>query len=151
MSAYVTLKSYRGRVESYVREYRDHPVIRKLSTNKPITETELNALEDIFFNSDLVGTKQEYVDTYGDKPLGVFIRENVVAAQAAFADFIQTGSLSADQMTFINTIIRYLTKNGMIDKKMLFEAPFTNLRQDGVVGLFDEWQCGGSNGAVEAA
>jgi len=142
MPAYVTLKSYRDRVESYVREHRDHLVIRKLSTNKPITETEMNALEDILFNSDLVGTKQDYVDTYGDKPLGAFIREivglDVVAAQAAFADFIQTGSLSADQMTFINTIISYLTKNGMIDKKMLFEAPFTNLHQDGVVGLFDD-------------
>ena len=94
------------------------------------------------FDGSIVGTKQDYIDTYGDKPLGVFIRNivgmNQSAAQDAFADFIQAGSLSADQMVFINTIITYLTKNGTIDKAMLFEPPFTNLHQDGVIGLFEE-------------
>ena len=140
--AYGKLQSYKDRVESYVRQHSDHLVIRKLKTNKPITETEINTLEGILFDSATVGTKQDYIDTYGNKPLGVFIRSIVgmdqSAAQDAFADFIQAGSLSADQMTFINTIITYLTKNGTIDKAMLFEPPFTNLHQDGVIGLFEE-------------
>jgi len=51
---------------------------------------------------------------------------DATAAQDAFADFIQTGSLRGDQMTFINKIVSYLTKNGMIDKRMLLEPPFTN-------------------------
>jgi len=38
------------------------------------------------------------------------------AAQEAFADFISAGNLRADQMTFINNIISYLTTNGTIDK-----------------------------------
>lgn len=89
-----------------------------------------------------MGTKQDYIDTFGDKPLGVFIRSIVgmdqSAAQDAFADFIQAGSLRADQMAFINTIITYLTKNGMIDKSMLFEPPFTNIHDQGLLGVFDE-------------
>tara|TARA_R110002050_G_scaffold1244_4_gene8590 strand:+ start:22383 stop:25844 length:3462 start_codon:yes stop_codon:yes gene_type:complete len=140
--SYGKLQSYKDRVESYVRQHSDHLVIHKLKTNKPITETEINTLEGILFDGKTVGTKQDYIDTYGDKPLGVFIRSIVgmdkSAAQAAFADFIQAGTLRADQMTFINTIISYLTKNGTIDKAMLFEPPFTNLHQDGVIGLFDE-------------
>ena len=44
----------------------------------------------------------------------------------------------AVQMTFINNIISYLTKNGMIDKAMLFEPPFTNIHQDGLIGVFDD-------------
>jgi type I restriction enzyme R subunit len=142
MPAYGRLQSYKDRVESYVRTHSNHLVIQKLKTNKPITETEINALETILFDGATIGTKQDYIDNYGDKPLGVFIRSivgiEVTAAQAAFAEFIQTGSLQADQMTFINNIISYLTKNGMIDKAMLFQPPFTNIHQDGLIGIFDD-------------
>lgn len=140
--AYGRLQSYKDRVESYVRDHSNHLVIQKLKTNKPITETEVNALESILFDGAIVGTKQEYVETFGDKPLGVFIRSivglDVNAAQEVFAEFIQVGNLKADQMTFINNIINYLTKNGMIDKEMLFEPPFTNIHQDGLIGVFDD-------------
>jgi len=142
MPAYGRLQSYKDRVESYVREHSSHLVIHKLKTNKPITETEVNALETILFDGNTVGTKQDYIETYGDKPLGVFIR-NIVglemsAAQEAFAEFIQAGNLKADQMTFINNIISYLTKNGVIDRAMLFEPPFTNIHQNGLIGVFDD-------------
>jgi type I restriction enzyme, R subunit len=140
--AYGRLQSYKDRVESYVRSHKDHLVIQKLKSNKSITDTEINALENILFDGKTVGTKQDYIDNYGDKPLGVFIRSIVgldaMAAQDAFADFIQTGYLRADQMTFINNIISYLTKNGTIEEGMLFEPPFTNLHQDGLVGMFDD-------------
>jgi len=141
---YTALKSYKDRVESYVRKHNDHLVIRKLKTNKPITETEINELEQILFDGKTVGTKQDYVDTYGEKPLGEFVRSivglDVNAAQEVFAEFIQAGSLRADQMTFINNIINYLTKNGMIEKKMLFEPPFTNIHDQGLFGVFDDAQ-----------
>jgi len=140
--AYGRLQSYQDRVESYVRNHKDHLVIQKLKTNKPITETEIAALENILFDGETVGSKQDYINTYGDKPLGEFIRGivglDLTAAQEAFAEFIQAGSLRADQMTFINSIISYLTKNGMIDKEMLFNPPFTNQHQDGLVGVFDD-------------
>lgn len=50
------------------------------------------------------------------------------------------GTLSGDQMTFVNTIITYLTKNGMIDEAMLFKPPFTNIHDQGLLGLFDNAQ-----------
>jgi len=140
--SYGQLQSYKDRVESYVRQHSDHLVINKLKTNKPITETELNELERILFDGSIVGTKQEYIDSYGDKPLGEFIRGivglDITAAQDAFSDFIQAGTLRADQMTFITTIITYLTKNGVIDKGMLFESPFTNIHDQGLLGVFDD-------------
>ncbi len=140
--AYGRLQSYKDRVESYVRDHSNHLVIQKLKTNKPITETEVNALESILFDGASIGTKQDYIENYGDKPLGVFIRSivglEVNAAQEVFAEFIQTGNLKADQMTFINNIINYLTRNGMIDQGMLFEPPFTNIHQDGLIGVFDD-------------
>ena len=41
-------------------------------------------------------------------------------------------------MTFINTIISYLSKNGTIDKAMLYEPPFTDLNDQGISGVFNE-------------
>ena len=111
-------------------------------SNKPITETDLQTLEGILFNGKTVGTKQEYIENYGEKPLGEFIRSivglDVAAAQAAFAEFIQAGNLRADQMTFINNIISYLTVNGTIDKRMLFQSPFTDVHDQGLLGVFDD-------------
>jgi type I restriction enzyme R subunit len=136
--SYSNLQAYKDRVESYVRNHKDHLVIHKLKTNKPITETELAALENILFDNETIGTKQDYIKSYGDKPLGEFIRSIVgldaTAVQAAFAEFIQTGHLRADQMTFIS----YLTQNGTIDKKMLFESPFTHIHDQGLFGVFDD-------------
>lgn len=140
--AYGKLQSYQDRVSSYVRRNNDHLVIAKLKKNIPITETDIKALESILFDGKTIGTKQDYIDHYGDKPLGEFIRGivglDIATAQEAFASFIQAGNLSADQMTFINTIINYLNKNGVIEKKMLFEPPFTHQHDQGLLGIFDD-------------
>jgi type I restriction enzyme R subunit len=50
---------------------------------------------------------------------------------------LQVGNLRADQMTFVKTIMSYLTKNGTIDKTMLYEPPFTDLNDQGISGVFD--------------
>ena len=55
-----------------------------------------------------------------------------------FADFLQVGELKADQMRFINTIISYLSKNGIIDKSMFYEPPFTDQNDQGIDGVFDD-------------
>ena len=60
------------------------------------------------------------------------------AAQDAFSNFIQSENLSGNQITFVDTIISYLTKNGTIDKSMLFEPPFTNINDQGLLGFFDD-------------
>ncbi|OED43455.1 restriction endonuclease [Chromatiales bacterium (ex Bugula neritina AB1)] len=140
--AYGRLQSYQDRVASYVRKNSNHLVIQKLKTNKPITQTDLVALESILFDEQEAGSKQDYIEHYGDRPLGEFVRSivglDISAAQEAFAEFIQAGNLRADQMTFINSIIDYLNKNGVIEKKMLFEPPFTHQHDQGLLGVFDD-------------
>jgi type I restriction enzyme R subunit len=138
---YVSLQSYKDRVESYIRKNKNHLTIHKLSHNIPITQAELNVLEKILFTESVAGTKQQFVQQFGEKPLGAFIRSITGLEQAtlndAFSDFLQVGHLKADQMTFIKTIISYLSKNGTIDKTMLYESPFTDLNDQGISGVFD--------------
>lgn len=140
---YQTLQSYKDRVEKYLRENRDHLVIYKITHNQVITAAELNQLEEILFDGENCGTREDYTAYCGDQPLGVFVRSilglDIEAANALFADFLIAGNLRADQITFINNIIKFLTVNGKIDKKMLFDAPpFNNEHQDGLIGLFDD-------------
>jgi type I restriction enzyme, R subunit len=133
---------YRKRVEKFIRENRFHITISKLSTNQPITPAELKALEDMLFDGGERGTKEDFVKEFGEEPLGVFIRSilglDVKAAQAAFSEFLQAGNLNASQLNFIQTIISYLTKNGTVDPAMLFESPFTDINDQGLIGVFDD-------------
>ncbi len=137
---------YKKRVESFIRENKHQLTISKLSTNQPITVEELRQLEDILFDGEERGSKEDFKEEYGEQPLGEFVRSilglDVEAAHQAFADFLQVGNLRADQMTFINNIITYLSKNGTIDKKMLFEPPFTNVNDQGLLGVFDDADAG---------
>jgi type I restriction enzyme R subunit len=136
------LRSYRDRVESYIRKNKHHITIRKLRSNEPITAGELQALETMLFDGEERGSKTDYVKEYGDQPLGVFIRSivglDIEAANQAFSAFLQAGNLRADQMTFVNNIITYLEKNGVIEPGMLFEPPFTDINDQGLLGVFDE-------------
>jgi len=140
-TSYENLQSYKDRVESYIRKNQDHLTINKLRNNIPITKQELNSIEEMLFIESVAGTKQQFVDHYGEKPLGEFIRSIIGLEQAAvneaFAGFLQVGELKADQMTFINTIISYLSKNGTIDKSMFYESPFTDQNDQSIDGVFD--------------
>lgn len=138
------LEPYRRRVERYLNDHKDHLVISKIKTNQPITEAELVQLQDIFFNADEVGSRDEFEKEGKGKKLGVFIRELIGldkgAVQSAFAEFIQAQNLNAEQIKFMDLIIGYLTKNGVIDKSILFESPFKDLNDNGPFGLFDDAQ-----------
>ncbi len=87
------------------------------------------------------GTKEQVIQESGARPLGAFIRSITGVDQAvlneAFADFLQVGNLKADQMTFVKTIISYLSKNGTIDKTMLYEQPFTDINSEGIDKVFN--------------
>ncbi len=142
---YTSMQSYKDRVESFIRKNKDYLVIHKIRNNIQVTYEEINLLEKLLFEGNL-GTKADYQKEYGDLPLGKFIRSllglDKATSNQLFADFIQTGNLSADQITFINNIINFLTKNGTINKEMLFEPPFTNINDQGITGVFDDVQVG---------
>lgn len=140
---YVQLKSYKDRVEAYLRNHKDHLVIHKITHNIPITSEELKQLEEILFDQQTCGTREEYIQEYGEQPLGRFIRSilglDIEAANRVFSEFLSKGSLRSEQMIFIQNIISFLNKNGTIEKAMLFEEPpFTDQHQDGIIGLFDD-------------
>jgi type I restriction enzyme R subunit len=139
---YILSENYKQRVERYIRENEHNPVIQKLKQNIPISQSELQTLENMLFDGKERGSKDDFVKSYGQQPLGKFIRSIVGmdtnAAKEAFSEFLNAGNLSADQIRFVDMIIDYLSDKGVIDAEKLFDVPFTNFHTEGIAGLFDE-------------
>jgi type I restriction enzyme R subunit len=62
---------------------------------------------------------------------------DIQAAKLAFGEILSEQTLNAQQIRFIDAIINFLNVKGIIEPKMLFEAPFTDINLEGVAGLFD--------------
>ena len=123
------LKNYKAKAEFYVRQHMDNATIAKLKSNIPLTEDDVKVLENILWSE--IGTKQDYVAEYGQKPLGEFVREivglDMNAAKEAFAKYLNDTSLDSRQIYFVNQIVEYIVRNGMMkDLSVLQEAPFTD-------------------------
>lgn len=126
-----------------IRDHETNITIHKLKTNKPITEADIAALESILFSDEGPGSKEDYLDTYGtEQPLGKLVRQVVVldmnAAKQAFNEFLSDGNFTADQITFINQIVDHLVHNGMMEPNELFNSPFSDLHDQGVIGMFQD-------------
>jgi len=133
------LKNYKAKAEFYVRQHKDHLVIAKLRSNKPLTKVDVESLERILWSE--VGTKEDYVAEYGQKPLGEFVREivgmDMNAAKEAFAAFLNDSSLDSRQIYFVNQIVEYIVHNGvMTDMSVLQEPPFTD--KGSIVDVFKD-------------
>jgi type I restriction enzyme R subunit len=61
-----------------------------------------------------------------------------VAAKRAFDEFIEGRKLSAHQHEFVDMMIEHLTARGVMDPRLLYESPFTDVSPLGVAGLFGE-------------
>ena len=123
------LKNYKAKAEFYIRQHQDEAAIAKLKSNVPLSAEDVKALERILWSE--VGSKKDYEAEYGEKPLGEFVREivglDMAAAKAAFAEYLNDVNLDADQIYFVNQIIEYIVRNGVMkDMSVLQEAPFSD-------------------------
>ena len=123
------LKNYKAKAEFYIRQHQDETAIAKLKGNVPLSADDVKALERILWSE--VGSKKDYEAEYGEKPLGEFVREivglDMAAAKAAFAEYLDDVNLDTDQIYFVNQIIEYIVRNGVMkDMSVLQEPPFTD-------------------------
>lgn len=144
---YEAMEAYKFRVEHFLKEHINHLTISKLRTNKPLTNAELNELERLIFEQGTLGTKEKFQKAFGeDHPISFFVRKIVgldsSAAKQEFSELLGTIPISATQIKFINKLIDHLTVNGIIEKAMLVQPPFTDINDKGVFGVFNDDQVG---------
>jgi type I restriction enzyme R subunit len=138
---YIGLDTYNKRVASFIRKHENYLAISKIKTNQPISTDELEQIKTLLFEEEPEAA--EHLDEIlKGRDFIAFIRSiiglDAVAAKALFAEFINRPGITAPQMTFMDTLINYLTNNGTIDRSMLFDRPFTDINQQGVSGVFKD-------------
>lgn len=110
--------------------------------NKPLTPLDIRELERMLDEASEIGGKATFNHAFGrETSLGSLIRGLVgldeSAAQAAFAEFLKDGGYNATQIHFVNQVIAYLTSEGLMDPRLLFDSPpFTDSHSSGVAGVF---------------
>lgn len=139
LTPYIRLPIYQERVASFIRKHSNVLVINKIKTNQPISVDELEQIRNLLFEED-ADTAAHLDQVLNGKSFVSFIRSiigvDATTAKELFAEFINRPNVTAEQMTFMNKLIDFLTKNGSIDPEMLFDRPFTDINQDGVSGVF---------------
>lgn len=117
--------------------------IAKLKRNTPLTESDLESLESMLFDSTEVESREQFEQVFGKNlSLKLLIRKLVGldrnAAKQAFSQYLEGSSLSANQIRFVENIIDYLTQNGVMDPGQLYEPPFTEAHPEGLDGVFGD-------------
>ncbi|PQD94385.1 DEAD/DEAH box helicase [Pradoshia eiseniae] len=125
------LQSYRKKVEHYLKEHQheDTLAIYKLRNNKHLTKQDVEYLEHILWTE--LGSREQYEKDFGDTPITKLVRKIVgldrQAAVEAFSKFLSEENLNLQQTKFVELIIDYVVKNGMLERQALQQDPFTTL------------------------
>ena len=134
------LERFRQKARVFLGGHEDHVTIRKLRTDRQLTESDLSELERMLLEAG-VGSEEELrraaEESHG---LGLFIRSLVgldrEAAKQALAGFMDGKALGGNQIEFLNLVIDHLTRQGFMPVERLYETPFTFLDSQGVEGVF---------------
>lgn len=134
---------YKKKMMSFLKANENHIVLHKLKHNVPITETDIQDLERLLFETGEVGTREDFEQAFGrQEHLGLFIRSIVgldrEAAKKAFSDYLNEHRFNSIQIQFVNLIIDYLSQNGAIEPAKLYEAPYTDFNTSGLDGVFQD-------------
>ena len=131
--------AFRLKVRQFLHQHDDHITMMKLKRNDQLTASDLAELERIFLDEG-IAADDDMEGIREDGGLGIFIRSLVGldrgAAKQALDEFTDGKNLSPNQIEFVDLIIDYLTERGVIDPRVLYESPFTDIDDQGVGGVF---------------
>ncbi len=131
------LRSYREKVEYYLKEHLHQTAVYKLYHNQELTETDVESLQEIFWKK--LGSKEQYEREFASKSVTRLVREIVgldrKTAIEAFSQFLTNQSLNSNQIEFIKLIVDYIIKNGYLEKEKLQKEPFKSFGS--LVQLFE--------------
>lgn len=137
----VNVAQYRKKVESFLKENLRDEVIVKIRTAKPITPQDLARLEELFFEAEALESRETFERAYGKQEnLGLFVRQltgmDRRSAEAAFASYLNGKAFSADQIEFVKFLVEHFARSGVVDPKLLYDRPYTDLEECGLDGMF---------------
>jgi type I restriction enzyme R subunit len=131
-TSYVTFTSadYKRRMENLIYQHRNDLVIQKIRSAQPITVEETHWLNEIFFKESKIEDKEAYLKVLEGRPLTELVRRSLgldqEAANAIFNNFAKQHNATTEQFSVLELIINSYISNGIVEKDMLYESPFTD-------------------------
>lgn len=130
---------FKMKARRFIDDHKDHITLIKLHRGDQLTAQDIAELERILLENG-VADADTMAAIQADGGIGQFLRSltglDRAAAKQAFGDFLSSRNLTADQIEFIDMILASLTENGVIDPKLFYESPFTDIDAMGIVGVF---------------
>ncbi|ACB76285.1 DEAD/DEAH box helicase family protein [Opitutus terrae] len=137
-------EKFREKVRAFLRAHQSHLTIQKLRMNEPLTAVDLAELERVLAESGVATPEQWETAKAASDGLGLFVRSLVgldrEAAKQALNAFTAGKILTANQLEFVNMVVDQLTERGVVEPKLLYESPFTDVNAQGPDGVFDSSQ-----------
>jgi type I restriction enzyme R subunit len=134
------MDAFRRKARVFLKPHENHIAVLKVKRNEPLTPIDLKELERIFLEAGVDETALWALQADGGLPR--FVRALVGldrgAAKRAFTEFLDGRRLTANQLEFLDLVIDHLTARGVMDPKLLYEAPFTDFDRNGVEGVFEQ-------------
>jgi type I restriction enzyme R subunit len=131
------------RLEEIIRENQNNLTISRIRKGEAITKEELTSLESLLLQGGIAKEELEK-ELQIELNLVSFIIEltglEKEHVDQAFATFINEYQLNAVQISFLDTIKQFLTKNGKIDPVKLYDSPFKSFHSMGIDGVFNNEQ-----------
>ena len=134
------VKIYKERIENRIKEIAEkHPTIKKIKTDKLLTEEDIKKLEDTLNSPELYITEETLRKAY-NRPKGTltqFIK--LILGLYQFPDpkklideafktyMIERSDLNGDQIRFLITLKNVFMIKKHIELEDLFDVPFTNI------------------------
>jgi len=145
----MTIDRYRNKVEEFIRELvKTNPVLQKIAGGDEVTDEEITELANIL--EEHYPNVTEYIlrKVYDNKNAKFIQFIKYILGLEDIATFTETVSLAFDeflrehntfgekQVQFIMTLKTFILQRGVVKKKDLISAPFTQLHPEGIRGIF---------------
>ena len=145
----MTVDKYRRKVEKFIRELvKTNPVLQKITRGDDVADEEIEELARILQDHRPHVTMQILREIYDNRSAKFIQLIKHILGIEEIATFTETVSFAFDeflrehntfgekQIQFILTLKTFILQRGVVEKKDLIRAPFTQLHPEGVRGIF---------------